>query len=1400
MSTGTQKTSKKDVKKAKEWCEKARQILVIKKGTFKRDKETVDSTQFKEALESVSHDLDKLKKENPEKHQLLAKEFVEISKTATVAVEDNNAELAKLLTARLKFFDKQLQEARGKITKKELDEAREQGKQESAALYEKALENASKTLADLEELTDGDHDFTGKVPLHIEVAKEHFKSGTIPHALSRLGLVQAEHDTQLKRHEAYSAFVRERAVAEGKQEELAVLDDPQGEKPSEAVAAVIEEAAELAGEFKYVEATKKLGEVNSTYKSALEKLPKGQQKILKAMAEAKKEFQGKFKSANDALHEVAVLRGAESKPIKDHLDLARVILKKAHDDVAGATDVETIKNATESLKQVPVQLDKAKKASEQAKKSAELDLKAMPEWNKMLREAQNAYELIKSLPGTDVEQDEMFKYIGAAQGKLKSGGQITVGYVAALEAIKGYGEIRKRAEQKSTKAMSVDLPPPVQKAVEQVFSTISLYAAVGPDFLVSARTDDLKRATDNARLALSQAEGQKAQGAAQKEAITKLLELQNSIKSENETLKKEAKAAAEQFVAYEKQLKLVQQAGVPTDLYADLERLGTRARELQMADKEWGLATQNLKTATEGLASIATDHAKHQQTWKTKSAKLEEAVTLGKEMIKWKPLASQANNLLQNAQSVLRTFNETHDYEECLKQYDEYKIESELGELVKASKSSDVPRGDELEGFRKALVAANADVNEAIADARTKKLLPLERKLEGVTDRKATEFHTKLNQVETDWSKYFDSPPSKDLKKLETAKRDAVKAAHRIGGEAEEMLNDKEKFGEFNDNIKKAEEERYKGKRVERIEGLFDKLEGLGHDMTKERRQLAVVLKTTLDKSETEKTLVSFEKDLIKQVDEHWKKIDANRDEAFTTLIDDVAKPLFKVKGRHKNFQPYQEQLESQGLDIRDMLDADDPYLFELGQKRMGELKGRVAEIHPKLRGEDATRYKEVEEKWKHLSNQLGSGTDRVVSKRLPDTYGRLYKQLQEAVEEAQRSSPAEGLVILEKLEKPIAEAVEKAQRLNEEHSKFKKRKEGIDERWTEVKKKTKTWVTEKTEAFATKFESRLNDADAARKAENGLPNAIKILDEVEGWLDQIMDSEDPRAKLQEMDSKFAQEQRLVRDMARQFETDLKVFKEQTLPAAKEAVKEQEDGDKDLVKSLAKVADSAGDIVKPYLNTVASLPHKKAKGEKSPDMQKMLGAFERARTMLSDAQRTAQRLMGQTTTTNVNVSEDLQKVHDNWVEQAKLMSATIRDMAEAIRSELTELENKVDKEGGVSSKELPGVKVAGTKAAKIVADLANHFRQDAFAKPFEVLTKPTPKKKAEKEKLHKEKLAAREEVLRVMRQYRTDILNHPIFRKLTDAKNPFDQPKMMAASAYVRAALKKVELETLIGV
>ena len=318
-------------------------------------------------------------------------------------------------------------------------------------------------------------------------------------------------------------------------------------------------------------------------------------------------------------------------------------------------------------------------------------------------------------------------------------------------------------------------------------------------------------------------------------------------------------------------------------------------------------------------------------------------------------------------------------------------------------------------------------------------------------------------------------------------------------------------------------------------------------------------------------------------------------------------------------------------------------------------------------------------------------------------------------------------------------------------------------------------------------------------KTENGLTPASKMLDDVKKSLDSIMLDTDPRGKLQQLDTLYDDEQRQIRDMARQFDAELSAFKNTTLVKAEETIKDrakkkeirQADAADSLrsIKGLERQASAIANIVKPYLATIEVL---KIGEQPAPILSKAQDSFSQARSMLAEAIRTADRLTSATITTNVSISEDFGKVQKNWTDQVTAYAKAIGTTIEKIQTAVKELEKSIGVDGGISQKDYDALDQNHQAAIKILNDAKGTFRVDAFANPFDVL--------ADKRSNDKARLAARELALKTFREYRQNLLNHPVLIKLADKSNPFNQNQLAAAFGYLRAALKRIEIETLIGV
>ncbi len=137
------------------------------------------------------------------------------------------------------------------------------------------------------------------------------------------------------------------------------------------------------------------------------------------------------------------------------------------------------------------------------------------------------------------------------------------------------------------------------------------------------------------------------------------------------------------------------------------------------------------------------------------------------------------------------------------------------------------------------------------------------------------------------------------------------------------------------------------------------------------------------------------------------------------------------------------------------------------------------------------------------------------------------------------------------RLENPVRAAVQAAMNLNDEHERYKERKRAFEATWKELKKKTKSLVTEKNSSLEDYIQSRLSEAEGVRHTETGLPEAYKILEELEGR-SGFKECRFTRAFSREdesLETELAENFRAIRDLAREFNVELDDFKDRFIPS-----------------------------------------------------------------------------------------------------------------------------------------------------------------------------------------------------------------------------------------------------------
>jgi len=1425
------KDLKKDMKKAKSWCEKARDILKLKKtgALIDTTKASVESKALEAAMKAVESGLAKLKKDKAKQSQYeqLAQTFVDLSGIGQTAVEEGNQSIAKVLTENLVFLDLRIQAALGTLADGvDLNEEKRRLQAKLRADCDEQMKLAVAREEELKKYADGKHVFTGKVPTLIGTAREHLKDNRYQFALLNLGNVQGEVLIQLRRRVEFAEYQRMAEEVKGQEKELSIVDKLSSGSTSKPVADVLKAAAGLVEKFDYAGGIEKLKEAKKAYETAMKNLPKKDQENVKAFAKAKAHFEEAYKEEKDRVNQAGKIRNATVSPVKEHLEGAKLDLKSARLACDSAKSVEAVKDAEKLLAAIEQKIKDATKAAETAKTESKTDLKSQKQWLDMLRQAETAQEQIKAFRASDKEQQELTALIVKASKLIKTEGAFTTGYVEALKALEGYPLIVSRAQAKHQEIMTLDLPEEIKQAAEKLYAAIKAYGLVAPSFMTTMQWDEIPRLGGSIRSELQKANAVKppdpnAKAEVVKKWVPELTKFEQQVTADKDKLEKEKQSAVAVIKKFHEELKTLRDKKIPDGMLADAVRSVRIAEDTDIVDFEWARAEGKATKAIEALKGVSDYFDKYSADWTKKQQKLEEYRVLALRLGKWPPTAVRANSLLESVRAIKDRFATTFDFAACIKEYADEEIDKYGTELKNLEGTA--PSDDKITEIRDALREANIKIQDLASEVRTKKLWALENKLKGVADPSKTAYHTALDKLMAAWSNFITKPMQTDPSgggvaqapelKFITKQRDQyVKLLGDLSKKIDEAMNDKTKLAETTSDMQREEARKNEGRLAEHVKELIDQLLKMGGSagLLPNRYDLIVNDKSGRVTDDQKKALLLKLRDNVMTVIDVRREELERRKQAAVNRADELAGSLKELKHEYKNFKAYNAALDQQLADAREMIESGDPDMLLLADKNMGELARKISEIDPENLDEDAVRYSDVESKWKELSEMIGSketrGGSLTIENRLPNTYKRLRDALDNAIVEAKKTNPTQGLELLLKLEKPIADALEEARLVNDEHERFKEKKRLLEFRWADIKKETRTRVTDRTKAFEALFETRLAEADGARHAEGGLPNAYKLLNAVGAMLNEITLAPDPRVKLQELDAACAQEQRKIRDWARQFEVDKKDFVDKIVADAKAKVaKNYEDGiitkqDRDdnlaTLSSLENVASGAAKMVKPYMANLETLPHKRAGANEAPDPKKAEADFARARRMLADAKKTAARCAEATSSTNVNIVGDLAKVQKHWAEQVRNFATAVRTVADSIPTAIAELE----KSGEITGTAAEAAKANAAKASEIVGEMASRFRADAFAGPFRILTQDTPKDKKAKEAMMKEKLDAREQVLRIMRQCRADLLNHPVLTKLTDKSNPFGQAKLMSASGSVRAALKRIEIETLIGV
>lgn len=1061
------------------------------------------------------------------------------------------------------------------------------------------------------------------------------------------------------------------------------------------------------------------------------------------------------------------LRGSRTvgSRVKTAVDAAVELLETAGEGLRVAeqdNDTMALAMARLAFEDIRQHLDDAASAAKEFENEAAAYLKSMKEWGKLKPLVQEAIVELNGMPGARETAGQLQEALNQAVNGIRQVDGVWTGHDKAVEALKvRYLGDLEAARNKHRDELQMSLPDLVVKAQRAYEMELHGYAKFAPAY---AR----QRYEDMARIALERAK----EGPSKSEAaIQQLNELTEAIKQDKAVLEREARDAFAARKHFEEAKTAVNEMTgepsmpqVPLALAQPYILLGDGAVEGLLVQRQWFAATGRLDQATEALNGLLSKFKTDGKAAGVLRTVLEDLLKKVTPLLAFREVSGPAFTLHSRANELLDDLARG-DLKEALASYktgkiivldEEMALQPALDWLINRAHGIGAcgEKGND-NGASQRLKSATSTVDDKIKDARQQvfKHLSSNKKL-NATERQC--LLERANQrIDELWDGWLDTRA--------TMKFDE----QSVNATLESVSNE----------VKRVVEG------VTRQDPKTQKQEGTELAREKTGKSQAVTrdeLRQSIEDLKTKGANVSKEEKLLGQSNPKYDEIASSLEKKRADLLDKrmadlIGKPLKKAGVSEK----YRKELEQESDDIRAMFESDDPDLLKVAEDMLQRMQARIGKIAetPKL-------YADNKKRLERLAWLIGC-----LQETLPETHRRLNTAVVDEFVAAKQRDPVDMVPRIDELEKQVNLANEAVLVRFDEVKDYRTLKAEVRALFKTMKEVTSTRVTDKAEAFETYYEARILDAKAFKETEGQISSAMAVLKTLKVELEQIIHAPNPEAELRGLDSAQQQNQRLLLDMAMQFEREVSTFVSTTLEQAKAMAKDSEDGDSDMAKSLKGVVRGAKKIVGPYLKNLDLI---KSGAQLSPDMGKAKKDFQVARNMLDDARHTAERLIRSSSSTNITgpgldeeaVIEGLNRLSIKWGQRTRAFDAAVRGVASAIR-------------GAGSDEDEPNKQAADEAAKMVEQQLGALFRNELFASDFSQLTTPSPKDKSGKKALAAKRLVAREAALRSVRKALADIQN-PLLMRLTDtASNPFEAVAMRMAAADINTALKEIQLQVL---
>jgi len=1022
--------------------------------------------------------------------------------------------------------------------------------------------------------------------------------------------------------------------------------------------------------------------------------------------------------------------------------------------------------ATQKLADVTKNLADAKLGSKDAEKEASADLGFMGEWAQLKPLVEKELAQLRQLPGAEAQVQTLQDMLDRATGLMVNQDGVWRGYKAACTELTQHVLVLQQGKNAHDALMKKGQPQDVVDALDLVKKALEAQADLAPDYA--------RESLDGEATALAELGRRDAPT-----AVSKLKALALQIDGETRRLTTDKKAAEDARTELDTLIQGMVTNKAPESLY------GAARLTLQMVDESdrvgraWASAARRYKVAAQTLQGASDEFATHGDAWGKKREAVLRVRTLAVNSLGFPAVSIFAQALRDTSDEVLKIF-ERFDIPGSIQAFDTRtfivsksdgsgttamtltQAETELRSRLAAGKIPAEDKG-KREGFGVALKLYTGQVNTVMQQAETRLrsyvegLTNVDPKLAALLERSVGE---QLQALMEGWLEVRSS--AGDAGTLENAATKAIKAMNALVDEQTKTRGNK--LVAQLSTLEQKRIEANNGAAPERMSKLIARCKAMGINVADEERDVLAQANAK----------VRDYRDIYARLDEKWDAEQTRRirKERNVTgqLVRGVDIPLRDLPVS----KTYKKELEQASTDVKLMIGMHDPELVEIANGMKDRLKTQIDQINA-----SPEQYKKNKEALEALAPRIGALLDK-----LPDTNRRLQTRLAEEEVESKHSAPQTMVLRIKLLTKEVEAGEQELKDRDVAVAECRTIKTQVRASFDEMKKATATRVTEKSDAFEAWYEARIKEAKSLKGQQGKIPEAKAILEEIQKRLDAILKDENPRAKLREYDAAEVQNVRTMQDLSQQWQKDVALFLEVTLPKVKAANKEGEDGDTTTVSGLEQLVSSAGKVVSSYLKT---LTWHEIGGVDGPDIKKVKADFAQARQMLGDAQRSAMRLLEAPHSTNVQgpAKDGLPKLLRKWTERTRAYAATLREVAQAVRA---------------SGKDEPDdqVKKNSAKAAEMIESLAGLFPADAFSASFGVLMQDSSQvEKDKRAALERKQLAEREAVLRQMRQSRSD-LAHPLLMKLGDAAfNPFDSASVTVAVSGLSTTLKEIELQAL---